>query len=230
MSSMQELRERLVRDQVEARGVRDPLVLAAIRAVRRELFVPKNLRKEAYDDTPLPIGADQTISQPYIVAFMVEAMTLRGRYPAPSSCRALLEPSCDRSLENDMGGLMRYVITIGFGIAVWAFCGALVGVGRQFMSMDATLIVHAIGAPIGAAVLSWLYFRNFGSTSPLVTAAIFVATALTLDLFVVALLIEKSFDMFSSIIGVWIPQALIFAATYLVGTVVTPAPTAAGKS
>ena len=78
MATMKQLRERLVRDQVEARGVRDPLVLAAIRAVPRELFVPKTLRSDAYDDTPLPIGADQTISQPYIVAFMAEALALRG--------------------------------------------------------------------------------------------------------------------------------------------------------
>ena len=66
MATMKQLRERLARNQVEARGVRDPLVLAAIRAVPRELFVPEHLRHEAYDDTPLPIGADQTISQPYI--------------------------------------------------------------------------------------------------------------------------------------------------------------------
>lgn len=78
MATMEKLRERLVSEQVEARGVRDPLVLGAIRAVRRELFVPKKFRDEAYDDTPLPIGADQTISQPYIVAFMVEALVLRG--------------------------------------------------------------------------------------------------------------------------------------------------------
>ena len=78
MATMEELRERLVSNQVEARGVRDPLVLGAIRAVRRELFVPKKLRQDAYDDTPLPIGAGQTISQPYIVAFMVEALALRG--------------------------------------------------------------------------------------------------------------------------------------------------------
>jgi protein-L-isoaspartate(D-aspartate) O-methyltransferase len=49
-----------------------------MRSVRRELFVPKELRREAYDDTPLPIGSGQTISQPYIVAFMIETLTLRG--------------------------------------------------------------------------------------------------------------------------------------------------------
>lgn len=78
MSTMKQRRERLVREQIEARGVRDPLVIKAIRAVPRELFVPNDLRNEAYENTPLPIGAGQTISQPYIVAFMIEAMTLRG--------------------------------------------------------------------------------------------------------------------------------------------------------
>ena len=78
MTNLKKLRERLVKKQVEARGVRDPLVLEAMRAVRRELFVPKDLQEEAYDDTPLPIGSGQTISQPYIVGFMIEALCLRG--------------------------------------------------------------------------------------------------------------------------------------------------------
>lgn len=78
MASMRKLREQLVSRQVEARGVRDPRVLAAMREVRRELFVPKDLRDKAYQDTPLPIGVGQTISQPYIVAFMIESLSLRG--------------------------------------------------------------------------------------------------------------------------------------------------------
>jgi protein-L-isoaspartate(D-aspartate) O-methyltransferase len=78
MATMEQRRDRLVTRQVEARGVRDPLVLAAMRAVARELFVPADVRDEAYDDTPLPIGSGQTISQPYIVAFMIEALALRG--------------------------------------------------------------------------------------------------------------------------------------------------------
>jgi hypothetical protein len=114
--------------------------------------------------------------------------------------------------------LKRVFVVIGFACAVWAFCGALIGIGRQLLSMDATLIVHAIGAPIGAAVLGWIYFRNFAYTSPLATAAIFVGAALTLDVLVIAMLIEKSFDMFRSPLGVWIPQALIFMATWMTGS------------
>lgn len=78
MSSLDDKREHFVARQIESRGVRDPLVLKAMRTVRREVFVPKELQDEAYDDCPLPIGAGQTISQPYIVAFMIEALVLRG--------------------------------------------------------------------------------------------------------------------------------------------------------
>jgi protein-L-isoaspartate(D-aspartate) O-methyltransferase len=68
----------MVRDQIEARGVRDARVLAAMRAVERHRFVGAAHRDEAYDDHPLPIGHRQTISQPYIVAAMTEAARLRG--------------------------------------------------------------------------------------------------------------------------------------------------------
>ena len=71
-------RERMVKEQIEARGIKDPLTLAALRKVPRHLFVPENAASEAYSDVPLPIGHGQTISQPYIVAFMTEALGLRG--------------------------------------------------------------------------------------------------------------------------------------------------------
>jgi protein-L-isoaspartate(D-aspartate) O-methyltransferase len=69
---IEEARARMVKDQLEARGIRDPRVLAAMREVPRHQFVPADVIREAYDDTPLPIGHDQTISQPYIVALMTE--------------------------------------------------------------------------------------------------------------------------------------------------------------
>ena len=71
-------REAMVVSQIAARGVRDPKTLAALREVPRHLFVPRESRAQAYDDHPLPIGHGQTISQPYIVAFMTEAVGLRG--------------------------------------------------------------------------------------------------------------------------------------------------------
>jgi protein-L-isoaspartate(D-aspartate) O-methyltransferase len=69
-------REEMVEFQVRARGVRDQRVLAAMRRVPRHLFVPKGLERAAYEDRPLPIGKDQTISQPYIVAVMTEQLEL----------------------------------------------------------------------------------------------------------------------------------------------------------
>ncbi len=70
-------RERMVHETIEARGVRDSLVLAAMRDVPRHLFVPPSERAQAYEDHPLPIGEGQTISQPYIVALMTELLELR---------------------------------------------------------------------------------------------------------------------------------------------------------
>ena len=69
-------REEMVRKQIEARGITDPRVLAAMRKVPRHLFVSEALWDQAYGDYPLPIGAQQTISQPYIVAEMTQALQL----------------------------------------------------------------------------------------------------------------------------------------------------------
>jgi len=69
-------REEMVRSQIEARGIKDPAVLAAFRKVPRHLFVSEALRDQSYGDYPLPIGEQQTISQPYIVAEMTQALEL----------------------------------------------------------------------------------------------------------------------------------------------------------
>ena len=66
----------MVETQIQARGITAPAVLEALAAVPRHRFVPETLAPRAYDDTPLPIGYDQTISQPYVVAYMTEAAAL----------------------------------------------------------------------------------------------------------------------------------------------------------
>ena len=78
MKSAERRRERMVERDIAGRGVVDARVLAAMRAIPREAFVPEPWRDQAFDDRPLPIGAGQTLSQPYIVALMVEALQLRG--------------------------------------------------------------------------------------------------------------------------------------------------------
>lgn len=67
-------REKMVKQQIERRGVKDPVVLKAMRTVKRHEFVPASETDNAYEDRPLPIGYSQTISQPYIVAYMTEAI------------------------------------------------------------------------------------------------------------------------------------------------------------
>lgn len=71
-------REKMVENQIKARGIRDERVLSAMLKVPRHLFVDEALRDQAYGDFPLPIGEGQTISQPYIVAVMTEALELKG--------------------------------------------------------------------------------------------------------------------------------------------------------
>lgn len=73
-----DLNEWMIRQQIVARGISDPRVLDAFRSVPREIFVPPHLRDEAYEDNPLPLLHGQTISQPFIVAFMTEQLRLRG--------------------------------------------------------------------------------------------------------------------------------------------------------
>ncbi|HEX6736865.1 MAG TPA: protein-L-isoaspartate(D-aspartate) O-methyltransferase [Vicinamibacteria bacterium] len=72
------LRSAMVTEQIEARGIKDPLTLKAMREVPRHMFVPATFARDAYGDHPLAIGQGQTISQPYIVAFMTEALGLKG--------------------------------------------------------------------------------------------------------------------------------------------------------
>jgi protein-L-isoaspartate(D-aspartate) O-methyltransferase len=73
-----EKRRHMVAHQIERRGIREQRLLEAMRHVPRHLFVPERFQETAYDDSPVPIGFDQTISQPYIVAFMIEALQLVG--------------------------------------------------------------------------------------------------------------------------------------------------------
>lgn len=93
MSDVSASRDRMVSRQIAARGIRDPAVLSAMRAVKRDAFVPETLVEFAYEDSPLPIGEGQTISQPYIVAAMIAALargTEERREPSsaiPPVCR-----------------------------------------------------------------------------------------------------------------------------------------------
>lgn len=99
----------------------------------------------------------------------------------------------------------------------WSLCGAIMGVGSKVTTLENTLVIHAIGVPIIFSIISFIYFKKFDYTTPLQTAMIFVSFIILMDFFIVALLVEKSLDMFTSIVGTWIPLVSIFLSTYLVG-------------
>lgn len=115
--------------------------------------------------------------------------------------------------------LRKPIIILIHAFVGWALCAATMGIGMATTSLQNALIIHAIAAPIYFTVVSMIYFKKFNYTSPLQTALIFVSFVIIVDFFVVALLINKSLAMFTSLLGTWIPFVLIFLSSYLTGRV-----------
>lgn len=111
----------------------------------------------------------------------------------------------------------KLVTILAHAFVGWVLCAAIMGIGMAITSEQNALIIHAIGAPVFFAAVSLIYFRKFNYTTPLQTAIIFVSFVIAVDFLVVALLILKSLKMFASLLGTWIPFALIFASTWLTG-------------
>jgi hypothetical protein len=112
----------------------------------------------------------------------------------------------------------KIIIILAHAFVGWALCAATMGIGMAVTSLSNALIIHAIAAPIFFALVSFVYFRKFNYTAPLQTALIFVAFVIGMDFFLVAMLINHSFEMFTSLLGTWIPFALIFTSTFVTGT------------
>jgi hypothetical protein len=116
---------------------------------------------------------------------------------------------------------VRAILTLsGLALVGWSCCAAIMAIGLQVTTQSTTLLLHAIAAPLIFGALSAFYFTRFHDTSPLQTALIFTGVVIEMDTVVVALLILHSFAMFDSVEGTWLPFALIFASTYLVGVVI----------
>lgn len=114
----------------------------------------------------------------------------------------------------------KIIIVLLHAFIGWMLCAATMGIGMATLTLETTLIVHAIGAPIYFTVISLIYFRKYNFTAPLQTAIIFVSFVIVVDFFVVALLINRSLEMFTSLLGTWLPFALIFTSTYITGIIV----------
>jgi len=111
-------------------------------------------------------------------------------------------------------------VVVAHGFVGWVLCGATMGVGMKVTTLEAAMILHAFAAPIIFTVLSLAYFHRSESWSPLRTATTFLGVVAVMDVFVVAALIERSFKMFESILGIWLPFFLIFLSTWLTGLAV----------
>lgn len=101
--------------------------------------------------------------------------------------------------------------------AGWALCGAVIAIGRSVTSMENTLVIHAIAVPIIFGIISLIYHTRFNFTRPPVTALLFTGFAMAMDAGLVALLFEKSYAMFKSVLGTWIPFGLIALSTAVTG-------------
>lgn len=123
------------------------------------------------------------------------------------------------------------ITILAFAFVGWAICGGIMGVGRAVTSLENALVIHAIGAPIVFGILSFIYFKRFHYTTPLQTAIAFTAFVVFMDVFLIALFVEKSFAMFASVLGTWIPFIFIFLSTYSTGLYLekTGTPVAAAK-
>lgn len=119
-------------------------------------------------------------------------------------------------------------IILGFGLAGWALCAATMGFGMAFLGLQTALVVHAIAAPVFFALISLVYFRRPAHSTPIVTAFAFLSIVVFMDVFIVAMLVQHSFAMFASVVGTWLPFALIFGSTLLTGIIVTTRRESAG--
>jgi hypothetical protein len=105
-------------------------------------------------------------------------------------------------------------VAVAHGLVGWVLCGATMSLGMKLTTLETALILHAIAAPIIFTGLLLIYFRRPGSWSPLRAAIAFLGVVVVMDVFVVALLIERRFEMFKSILGTWLPFLLIFLSTW----------------
>lgn len=117
--------------------------------------------------------------------------------------------------------MTRHVNLVIHGVIGWAICGASVGIGRQLVSMDTTLVIHAVVAPLAFGLLTWNHVRRHRDSRPGATALTMLGIVVGLDALVVAPFFERSYAMFQSVLGTWIPFASILASSFFVGRVMT---------
>ena len=113
---------------------------------------------------------------------------------------------------------------LGRGVMGWALCATLMMLLLNALPLVWALVIHAIAAPLIFAAIARSYFRNRGAREPLPTAIAWTSIVMLLDAVVIAGLVERSFAMFGSIGGTWLPFLLIFAAVWSTGSIMSMVP------
>jgi hypothetical protein len=114
-------------------------------------------------------------------------------------------------------GIKRPFVILIHGIIGWAACGLVMMLLLNYTTIYLSLIIHFITAPFIFLAVSNNYFYRFDYTSPIVTAILFTLILIVLDFLVVAIIIEKSLEMFESVMGTWMPFLFIFLTVWLRG-------------
>jgi len=116
---------------------------------------------------------------------------------------------------------MAWATLVGLAIVLWGACGAVIAVGRKLWSLDSALRVHFVAAPVLAFLVAAVHKELAPAFDPALRAVAITGIVMALDAFVLAPLFERSFAMFRSVIGTWLPFAAIFAATWAAGVMVS---------
>jgi hypothetical protein len=126
--------------------------------------------------------------------------------------------------------LIKGSILLAHALVIWIACAATIIIGRAFTSPNVTLAIHAVVAPLISAIVSYGYFKRFNYSTPLSTGLAFASVPLAIDAILVAPVFEKSYAMFASVWGTWIPIASIFAVTWITGQAMGQAARVAEKA
>jgi len=112
---------------------------------------------------------------------------------------------------------MAWVLLIALALVLWGACGGVIAVGRRLWSLETTLCVHLVAAPIFAFLVAAAHRELAPAFDPLLRAAAITIVVMLLDALVVAPFFERSYAMFKSVIGTWLPFVAIFAAAWAAG-------------
>ena len=115
---------------------------------------------------------------------------------------------------------MAWMYLFGLALVLWVLCGAVVAVGRRVWTLDTTLRVHLVVAPVIAFIVSAAHKLLAPEFNPTLRASVITALVVVLDLVIVAPIFERSYAMFRSVIGAWLPFAAIFLASLAAGLLV----------